>query len=429
MVSTDRLSDLPHPVLAHILSFLPTKISVRTSILARRWRFLWADVPTLHFEWEDRDFIDSVLSLHKAQNITTFRFTSNKYYFDPEFQSNTWITTAIDRNVQIIDLCFLDGMVLPNRLFSCETLVDLRLNSCGAIPNMCCPVLLPCLKILYLIYVRQESLVHLLRGCPVLEVLVIGLIFDHRCTCCTISSPTIKSLTLRCEFVDDLFFGMSRRRVYNHGYKVEIHTPALRYLHFDDCLSEHIVSRELASLIEADIYLRNDNKKRDDVLYSQSVLEFIDRLSNVKRLKLDLLYCTEIIDSVFSAWIISFGNLTKLELTADCRFLSKFLEYADNLEILIFWEVGEEIKEWREPEQVPTCLLSNLRTIMLTNIVGTKHDFEIVSYLLMNGKVLEKMEISYPLFLGSDEKTCVVEEILSFERGSEACELSFVEFV
>lgn len=39
-------------------------------------------------------------------------------------------------------------------------------------------------------------------------------------------------------------------------------------------------------------------------------------------------------------WTLStFHNLTKLELKADCRFLLKLLENADNLEILIFWEV------------------------------------------------------------------------------------------
>ncbi|XP_012848345.1 PREDICTED: putative F-box protein At1g58310 [Erythranthe guttata] len=239
-------------------------------------------------------------------------------------------------------------------------------------------VFLPCLKILHLIHLRHlgggETHAPLLPGCPVLEELVIGFIADQRCNSCTISSSTIKRLTIHFQFVtsiasneywppefeDDLFFGMFRRRVYNHGYKVDVNTPALRYLYFDDRLSEHIVSGELASLIEADIYLRNDNKKGDDVLYPRFVLEFFDRLCNVKRLKLDLSYCTEIVDSVFSSWNISFGNLTKLELTADCRFLSKFLEYADNLGILIFWEVGEQIKEWREPEQVPTCLLSNL---------------------------------------------------------------------
>ncbi|KAL7087707.1 hypothetical protein ACP275_13G084700 [Erythranthe tilingii] len=347
MVSIDRLSDLPDSLLTHILSLIPTKFSVRTSILARRWRFLWAEVPTLHFQWEDHHFIDRVHSLHKAQTITAFRIISNEYYFDPIFKSNMWIAAAVNRNVKIMDICFsANRLFLHTHLFTCKTLVDLRLNCCGVIPNMDGAIFLPCLKILHLIHLRHqgggETHAPLLPGCPVLEELVIGFIADQRCTSCTISSPTIQRLTIHFQFVtsialndwapefeDDLFFGMFRRLVYNHGYKVDVNTPALRYLHFDDRLSELIVFGELASLIEADIYLRNDNKKRDDVLYSRFVLELFDRLCNVELLKLDLSYCTEIVDSVFSSWNLSFGNLTKLELAVDCRFLSKFLEYAD----------------------------------------------------------------------------------------------------
>ncbi|GFP88701.1 putative F-box/LRR-repeat protein at5g41840 [Phtheirospermum japonicum] len=48
--SIDRLSALPEGIICHILSFLPTKTSLSTSILARRWRFLWARVPNLNFD-------------------------------------------------------------------------------------------------------------------------------------------------------------------------------------------------------------------------------------------------------------------------------------------------------------------------------------------------------------------------------------------
>ncbi|EYU20859.1 hypothetical protein MIMGU_mgv11b020034mg, partial [Erythranthe guttata] len=76
--SIDRLGNLPDPILLHILSFFPTKFSVTTSVLARRWRFLCAYVPNF-------------------------------------------------------DLCCLTS-VLPLRLFTFKTLVNLRLASCSVIP-------------------------------------------------------------------------------------------------------------------------------------------------------------------------------------------------------------------------------------------------------------------------------------------------------
>ncbi|KAL8032152.1 hypothetical protein ABFX02_13G076300 [Erythranthe guttata] len=282
-----------------------------------------------------------------------------------------------------------------------------------------CNVCLPCLKILHITSVVHAgggdgTLAHFLSGCPVLEELVLGLVTSEILISCNISSTSLKRL-------DFHFTSLSHILKY-----IEIDTPALEYLCVADCLSEHIESGALTSLTEADVSLYNTCKNQDRLLYSQSVLEFVGRLSNVKYLKLDLSYCDEIIGSVLSAWIVNFNNLIKLELTADCRFLSKFLEKADNLQILVFSETSEEIKEWREPEQVPTCLLSNLRTIMFTGIVGTKHQLEIVRYLLRNGKVLKKVEMVYPPSLGSvGNKARVVQEISSFERGSEACELSF----
>ncbi|KAL9145926.1 hypothetical protein ABFS82_13G077000 [Erythranthe guttata] len=434
-----RLSNLPDSVLSHILSFFPTKLSIRTSILARRWRYLWSYVPALYFdsEYDDEEFIERVSSLHKPKTINTFRLYLKDVHNGIEPQIKAWIASAIKRNVQSVDLFFtcFDNL-LHQSLFTSKTLVDLKISSSSFIPVVVTPlaVCLPRLKKIHLspvLYAGGTSLSDLLSSCPALEEVVIRLIIKCSSRPFTISSPTIKRLTVRFQLTrtTDKFNNFLSQivgfRSCNHA--IEINTPALRYLNVVDYLSVRIESGAMNSLIGADIYLNHVNRKQEDFPSSRSVLEFIDRLCNVKCLRLDLSYCKEILDSVFSAWFISFNNLNKLELTADCRFLSKFIESADNLEILVFWEVSEDIKSWIEPPQVPKCLSSHLRTIRLVEIVGTKHEFEIVRYLLKNAKVLERMEIVYPPFLESHEKIYVLEQIDLLERRSEACELEFVE--
>uniref|UniRef100_M1BL29 F-box family protein n=1 Tax=Solanum tuberosum TaxID=4113 RepID=M1BL29_SOLTU len=78
----DRLSDLPDSILIHILSMLcedaeDSKKVVRTSLLSKRWQFLWKSVPvsleirfpddcysTTPAKWE-RDVLDYLNSTHR----------------------------------------------------------------------------------------------------------------------------------------------------------------------------------------------------------------------------------------------------------------------------------------------------------------------------------------------------------------------------
>ncbi|CAN1180344.1 Putative F-box/LRR-repeat protein At5g02930 [Linum perenne] len=70
MKGIDRISDLPDSILYHILSFVDTKSSVKTSILSRRWRCVWKYVDVLTFSSSSlrsnrgfEQYVDKVLSL------------------------------------------------------------------------------------------------------------------------------------------------------------------------------------------------------------------------------------------------------------------------------------------------------------------------------------------------------------------------------
>ncbi|EYU41151.1 hypothetical protein MIMGU_mgv1a022276mg [Erythranthe guttata] len=306
-VPIDRLTDLPDSVICHILSFLSTQESVATSILSRRWRYLWSYVPNLLFRNENQGTIDRVISLHKLQTINSFSIRKDDWENDQLDSLDAFAAFAVGRNVQKIDLYFYCEEPLPRCLFTCKTLVFLSLNCCGlvVVSSVACLPRLKILRLMNLDYEADECIPNLISGCPVLEEL------------------TIKS----------------------DANMLEINIPSLEYLKIHDSFTENIKCGVLTSLTEANIILYRDDTKEDHYLCSRSLLEFLDNFCKVRCLELNLAYCTKVCIPIISSplllstWTTKFHNLTKLELTTDCRFLPKFLENADNLEILIFSEV------------------------------------------------------------------------------------------
>ncbi|GFQ03733.1 F-box/LRR-repeat protein at3g59200 [Phtheirospermum japonicum] len=338
-VSIDRLSCLPDDVLSRILSFLPPKLSTSTSILAQRWRFLWAHVPNLYFDSNDHhsrmrflSIINNVMLLHKMQSITTFRLS----YLDfdsSEFTLETWIASAIERNVRVIHLQLHVGVKLPQCLLTCKTLVNLRLDNCSWVPSSGA-VYFPSLKRLYLFSVEydvDEDLPHLLAGCPVLEDLTLSCVMERGRGCCYISSPTVKKLTIDFPNDDTEFF--------NPYSMVKINTPSLLYLEVLDCLYDRLSVSPMPDLIEAYILFEIYALEVEYNFYTRCVSRFIDSLHNVKGLILSG-RSEEFIDLGVASHYVRFDNLTKLELTADWRFFPKFLESANNLEVLVIHQLG-----------------------------------------------------------------------------------------
>ncbi|KAK6134613.1 hypothetical protein DH2020_031672 [Rehmannia glutinosa] len=290
------------------------------------------------------------------------------YTFDyGGYQLETCINTAIVRNVKKLYLGFVGQVRLPRCIFTCKTLVNLRLDLCGDIP-VTGVVCLHALKKLFLYMVKYESdksLEHLLSGCPVLEELFVMRFEMDPLVCCYISSPTLKRLFLNSYFAND--------GTYTDAYTVKIDTPALRYLRLHDSISNYFSSGPLTSLIEADVQFR----KFGDVLYSRSVLEFVSRLYNVKRL-----------------------NLSTRRMK------------------------GDDQKCWKNPQQVPTCLSSHLKTMKIDQFRCKKQALNMVRYLLRNAEVLEKMEIVI-IDVREKAKLDAVKRISLFQRGFEKCELVF----
>lgn len=180
----DMISKLPDAVLSHVLSFSGTKYAVRTSILSKRWRNIWATVPNLDFDDENtydelgfKTFVNRILSLRDSLDINKFRLRC--WCAAGLSHVDSWICTTVRLNVVELDLSVVSAdaeqiLELPKCLFTCNTLrvLTMRTNFTIDPPTAQC---FPSLKFLRVkIYHPDiDSMTRLISCCRVLEDLTI----------------------------------------------------------------------------------------------------------------------------------------------------------------------------------------------------------------------------------------------------------------
>ena len=261
--SVDRISSLPDSLLCHILSFLPTRTAMSTSILSRRWRHVWEHLQVFNFydssalehkfpSEEDAKFIafvNAVLTLCRIRHIQKFRLSCKIRDKDV---IRTWLRAAIGPHLQELRLDLSlpasDFFFIPRSIFTCTALVSLSLKGMIHVEKLS-SVHLPSLKNLEMDPVYVHPLDKLFSGCPVLETLKL---VTYRESTPKIYMPSLKSLTIQ-----------------NHDCGVtgdfEIDTPSLEYLDINlDFL--HFSFSNLHNVMEAHVGFFSSMKEHVDVL-------------------------------------------------------------------------------------------------------------------------------------------------------------------
>ncbi|XP_026428087.1 F-box/LRR-repeat protein At4g14103-like [Papaver somniferum] len=202
-VAEDRISNLPDSLLHHILSFLGIKDGARTSIISKRWNYIWTTIPTLHFEntisprnpiWitiateEFMDFVDGTLHRHNTSNIDKFSFTWDRHLKESRVRS--WISNVIRGNLKELGLKL--NQRGDNPLF-----ISLKLNTYPSIrlPKYITFPRLKCLELSEFDYSSECWNEKLFSNSPVLEELIL------RFSICSmrnfsIAIPTLKLLKI-----------------------------------------------------------------------------------------------------------------------------------------------------------------------------------------------------------------------------------------
>ncbi|XP_009140023.1 F-box/LRR-repeat protein At3g62440 isoform X2 [Brassica rapa] len=282
----DRISDLPDEILHHIGSFLSAKEAAFATLLSKRWRSLFTIIPNLHFSGSltraaggrFKDFADRVLALPVSSRVRTFSLKC-KHVARYEDLINRCLRHVLNRGVLVLELhikvprkrhCYYS---LPCDVLTCKTVSTMKLGPGFVIEALPADVFLPALKSLVLDSVRffafdgRCSFNTLLSQSPVLEELVMdGIEFERWKWCSTVSSTTLKRLTIRrrewfsYDETDEENIRVDSRCLTHEFDNVSFHTPALTYLEYSDYVPKEYLTVNLDSLVEANLNLWVDEE-------------------------------------------------------------------------------------------------------------------------------------------------------------------------
>jgi len=211
----DRISDLPEAIILHILSFIPSTIDVvKTSVLAKRWSYLWTQIPNIHFDdgqvpFSDRvdafvHSVNGVLRLYKAlyevprieRICLSIHRASNAVIVDD------WVHFAVQVNVKELSVQLNANMTdsEPLEMPSCGSVKVLRLhlgNRGLKLPTGAF-ISLETLSFSSVDFINGRILNRVLKQCPCLKSLSF-----HTCTglrSIKVASPLLEDLDIRrCE--------------------------------------------------------------------------------------------------------------------------------------------------------------------------------------------------------------------------------------
>ncbi|KAF9587312.1 hypothetical protein IFM89_001036 [Coptis chinensis] len=377
----DRISFLPEGIIHCILSFLPTKYAVGTSVLSTRWRYLWTFVANIdlcdQLLFSDSmneelvhktifmNFVERVLLLNDAPFIHKFCLSS-KTVLDKS-RINAWISNVLKRKVQvlILNLCVgLEPLVFPHTLFNWESLTIIKLCA-DSVLKVPASISFSRLKVLHLDDIEvfcDQAIQHVSLSCPILEEVVFLNCRWLKMKVINISAPVLKRLVI----VDIL-----ERKDSFHDCEIKVYAESLVSLELDCNMAYELSLYNLFSLFNASIDICSTRK------IGQRVDKLLKAICDVKDLRLS----------------------------------------DDSIEGLGVCELEED---GMTDQATPRDFLSNLKSVEVWEFSGSRNELCFLEFLLKNARALETMTIisSSELLSDPDKQLEVTKQLQMVPKGS-----------
>lgn len=443
----DMIGNLPDPILHLILCGLPTTEEViRTSILSKRWRYMWTSVPSIDIDYfrglkprkefkkkKFEEFVCRVLA-NKSIDLDSFRLHCWSHYNMSTV--GRWIEAAVRRKVKLLDLKFCtedeyDVIELPHCLVTCGSLEVLKLSLFAYRLSLPKITGFPALRVLELNgcnLMNDDIVKDFLKSCPLLEDL--SLIDCETCNfhLLCISCPKLKNLRIDSRGLQDWADG--EFSIEGMCHRLQICCPNLVFMEFKGFMANKFIFESIDSLEKAVIH------PQDTFPWEGSeVCELFAGISHVESLSLRMCFI-EKAGFNLKDFPEDLPNLTTLELTTtievdSMNVLIQILTRSPDLQSLhINIEEGKSYSS-SKPE-VPDfgsleveCAFEELTMVKVTGISAVPHHLGFIEFMLESSPVLETMSIT-PSVNMTDGRSSILTSVLKFPRASPEAEIVFV---
>ncbi|XP_007017442.2 PREDICTED: F-box/FBD/LRR-repeat protein At1g13570 [Theobroma cacao] len=410
----DKISNLPGHVIDQILSHLPIRDAVRTSVLSRKWRYKWATIPYLVFDnqclnvsSQDQTFIknklvniiDHVLLLHSGP-LHKFKLSHRDLLGVTDI--DRWILCLSRSSIKEFILEIWKGQRYkpPSCLFNCQNLIHLELFNC---------LLKPPLTFKGFKNLRSLDLQH---------ITIIQNVFEHLISSC----PLLERLTLMN------FTGVTH---------LNIDAPNLQFFDiggiFDDVSFQNTVH---LSLVSIGLYVNIDDEDNDAEENSSKLLRFFANLPHIRRLEVQSYFLKYLaignvpsrlpnpcVDLNYLSIRIDFDDLEE-NIAAQCLLRSS--PNLQELEMLARPEEQNTVERssnfWEDDHW--SSLFAHLRLVKVSGISGVKSEMDFIKFLLSNSPVLERLTVKPA---SQDGEWELMKELLRFRRASIYAEVIYLD--
>ncbi|GAA0179696.1 hypothetical protein LIER_30004 [Lithospermum erythrorhizon] len=431
----DRISALPDSVLCHVLSYLPTKYAIATSILSTRWKTLFPSILNV----VDIDFDDSLtmaidneveqvnsllirfcnrvfgFHLRDVKRINSFRLLLSDCISGISFTYITkWISSALHLNVKKLEVVLDYYHVqydIPDIIFTCKTLEVVVLVGGWQLKTP--PLVeLPRLRVLQLV---NEPLVYnqsisssILKGCPELEELILNSLMISDSTL-EISLPKLRRLEIK-----------ECNNNYDRGFGVVLDAPALECLLLDDYLALDYSVKYMDSIhhVQVNILVRPTES-----VSVKNVMKLFHKFSHVKLLTLSTSTMEILAKSRLP--LPTFDNLIHVNLgVVHTPFLVELLNKMPKLEVLVLLKGVDGDLESDLQENSTACVSLNLKEIRISDSNRKCNAIKALKYFHKAGAELKKIVIGSSA--SNADQLCIKEELLAVKGCLETCEIVIV---